>query len=710
MTKVKSQAPRASTRRRHTNSKLGCLNCKRKKIRCNESLPICGNCAKGKKETCSYLSLDQQEIDRIRLTHSLRDSQNKLLNLNYRLPTSSNKDSHKFKKVSPVTSATALEFKFELMKLPLRIPTFAYPPLQFNNLSMNNFSNEFRVINDFDTSDDSGSSPQSIVENRMLLGGFVQPTSFTKLDFKSKVVWGSSPYKNKLRAPLQLDINIFTGMESVADHLRSFIMSINSNSPHTDVLFNTFVCLGRTIILTYFQHIKQYDSHYQWLQNYIPSFELRCLESHALALAKLRRAISHFHSIEATKENAEEIEYYTTMLGYCYSYLTAVTFMFKFESDRYFNSSRGAFTVFQIYFKFTNDHNLEPSPLFKFLLKNIRINILSVNIPSYNPHFFYELNDNFKLLGFIFQNQNIKFEDPELSKSYDRVCYRYKTLLTYLEEEILPHMILKRNEKFVSTYPPEVIFGGLKKWLSNFPSETITFRPICNSEYPEECAFINDLSTTLYLYYYSIASALDSVFPASKYLFGISFQVPVNCHFFDRNITTIQKENTYHQKLFDRRIDNLLQRHIYFSLRLFSFFRRRHNFYQDHLTWSNPFTEQLRDDRFASRSVKDSFETPIKSFNTTLIRPEHYPTKRSELENSTFTRTDDTMVQKMYTRNIETLDFFNEGSILHFDYETLLLLQDYRPISENSESSVQIDGKILREYFEDKTIILSSLH
>lgn len=52
------------SRRKHRNSKLGCTNCKRKQIKCDETLPICQNCQK-KHDACSYLFMPIHEFQKL---------------------------------------------------------------------------------------------------------------------------------------------------------------------------------------------------------------------------------------------------------------------------------------------------------------------------------------------------------------------------------------------------------------------------------------------------------------------------------------------------------------------------------------------------------------------------------------------------------------------------------------------------------------------
>jgi hypothetical protein len=52
------------TRRKHKNSRLGCANCKKRQIKCDESLPICFNCQK-RDDACSYLFISPEEFQNL---------------------------------------------------------------------------------------------------------------------------------------------------------------------------------------------------------------------------------------------------------------------------------------------------------------------------------------------------------------------------------------------------------------------------------------------------------------------------------------------------------------------------------------------------------------------------------------------------------------------------------------------------------------------
>ncbi|GMM45379.1 hypothetical protein DAPK24_019540 [Pichia kluyveri] len=62
-------------RRKHTNSRLGCANCKKRQIKCDETLPVCGNCSR-RNEPCSYMFLSADDFQQIINLKNLKNLKN----------------------------------------------------------------------------------------------------------------------------------------------------------------------------------------------------------------------------------------------------------------------------------------------------------------------------------------------------------------------------------------------------------------------------------------------------------------------------------------------------------------------------------------------------------------------------------------------------------------------------------------------------------
>ncbi|KAI5970070.1 hypothetical protein CANMA_000894 [Candida margitis] len=61
-----SSKKKRNSRRKHRNSHLGCGTCKKRRIKCDETLPSCLNCLKGKLH-CAYLNLDNHARSALRM-------------------------------------------------------------------------------------------------------------------------------------------------------------------------------------------------------------------------------------------------------------------------------------------------------------------------------------------------------------------------------------------------------------------------------------------------------------------------------------------------------------------------------------------------------------------------------------------------------------------------------------------------------------------
>lgn len=65
------------SRKKHKNSKLGCANCKKRQIKCDETLPACQNCIR-RNDACSYLFLAPQEFQKLMEHHQTNSINNSM--------------------------------------------------------------------------------------------------------------------------------------------------------------------------------------------------------------------------------------------------------------------------------------------------------------------------------------------------------------------------------------------------------------------------------------------------------------------------------------------------------------------------------------------------------------------------------------------------------------------------------------------------------
>ncbi|EGV64164.1 hypothetical protein CANTEDRAFT_114212 [Yamadazyma tenuis ATCC 10573] len=315
--------------------------------------------------------------------------------------------------------------------------------------------------------------------------------------------------------------------------------------------------------------------------------------------------------------------------------------------------------------------------------------ILLVKLPAYDTSFLGELISNLESLAVVFGTL------PETVPNLRVLRTQYYTLMDFIKLDLLPMLNHKKIDNKVINYPVDCIYNLLKKWYTIFPSAS--FLPVT----PHNDLVTSDLRSTIFSYYYVVGAALRVCFPQTPYLFGVSFatlQTYAARRFFEIS-PSVNSLNI------GTNLQDSLQRHNYYALRLYSFLRHRVRIFIKGIEWESEFPE----DRSANRAFKNVMEVPIKSFADTLVRPEHYATIRYEDREPghRFVRTDETMISQLYARNIETLKFFDGNCVLQFDYQSMALLRDYRPIpSTGIVNFPDITVTDLDYYMEDRRHII----
>lgn len=742
----------ASIRRRHTNSKLGCLNCKRKKVRCDENLPECHNCSKAKKDKCSYLSLNQTEINKIKLTHSLRNSQNKLLDSNYRLPTSKSvaiRDKINKLKASGCDRSDeehhtweGIEFKHELIDLPIRIPSYDYPPLQYKVSTINDFGNEFRVIYDTPereeeigyssggTSGTISTNPQTTQLTPLLTTMSSTPSINPQHSFPKK----PAPLPNALHSdfsfpPMSHKSHVFPnpfnekflkGSHPNIGHIFNMLIFSKYHTKHLLLLTDLLICLGRCIIMS---SLKRDNISILLSSNNFSNLSLfnrSCFEDHSKCLVKMRCEITKYNSqiglMAMNNQVNEYIPYLQTVTPLLYFgsiFLSYCVLLLDFSMENYNKISSDSYKIMEKYLSITNNiPNYNHPDLIGHILKTLQHQFLFVKIPGYDIQYSNKLVMNLQSLAPTFDNLDVDENQPPsfiILKSY------YQRLIQFITQEYIP--VIKDPFTYQPTnhhQPVNKVFNLLKKWSILTPGETFSTR-----EYQLDLmqqSVIQDLWLLLTSYYYTIGISLKSSFPFATYQFGITFnalQVKMGKAWF--TVRSNHYEITKVLNLLDKDVgnndmSNILQRHIFFNLRMFSFFSHRFKIYLENSQWNSDTSNQQK--LLGDRCYKNIQEKPIKDFNLTLIRPEHYPTSTStnddqdQLDGHKFIRYDESMSLKLYTRNIETLDFFSNDYVLQFDFESMCLLRDYRPLINQEISLGPLTAGDIENYLEDRKMIV----
>lgn len=726
----------APSRRRHTNSKLGCANCKRKKIRCDENLPECNNCCKAKRDQCSYLFLTPNEISKIKLTHSLRNSQNKLLDSDYRLPTSkrspgiannsNNKSIQKpksddkgkliAKALETENAYGGIEFKRELAGLPIRIPTYDYPPLQYKTSTMNDFSSEFKVIYDTpeveDKIEDNEDNVTSIRRGSPLPAAQEISIIFPKIRHRTR--------------RFESDSRNFINQDDILS-----LISMQSG-PHSCILSDLVLCLGRCIIL---KTMKNMSTSVKDLKH-LNAFSRGCFEHHSQCLIQLKYQISEYNNYVKNSTNTQELASYlhlmTPKLYYATSFLSFCVLLLDFSMENYTKISSDTYKIINTYLQIVQKiPNYKPHALISSILTRVQSQFLFIKIPVYDTNYTGEVHKNLKSLAPFFHYLDGAVAGFETGFETDKLKHYYDKLVLFIEEEYIPilnHPSMRVNSDKLVNFPLHKVFNLFKKWLLLVPGECLVPKHVNvsdnDSEKTKELFLVKDFSSILYSYFHAIGISLKTIFPFAVYLFGMDF-APMETLWSHKewfNISLTESELT---QLLNRvnsngiriplhkynNVADFLQRHNYFNLRLHSFFTHRFKIYSRNSQWGVEYPQDM--ERFKDRRFQNIQEKPIKDFSLTLIRPEHYPTSVSEFgkdnKSHMCIRYDESMMMMFYTRNIETLDFFSDKYVLQFDFESMCLLRDYRPRLDVPIEKNPLTVQDMEYYLNDRRLITKEL-
>lgn len=125
-------------RRKHKNSKIGCPNCKKRRVKCSEDLPSCLNCIKHKVK-CGYLDYTPEQIDELIKAKELDEQESKSSKPNTEPSSSSSAPTsrpHHAKSVASVQSRSSNSSggtEYQLFNQPL--PPQQPPPTMLNDFS-----------------------------------------------------------------------------------------------------------------------------------------------------------------------------------------------------------------------------------------------------------------------------------------------------------------------------------------------------------------------------------------------------------------------------------------------------------------------------------------------------------------------------------------------------------------------------------------------
>ncbi|GMM33247.1 hypothetical protein DASC09_005720 [Saccharomycopsis crataegensis] len=644
------------TRRKHSNSKYGCLQCKKRRIKCDQSFPQCKHCMsyRARELRCSYMDLTEEQKQVIL-------EANKKMGDDAKNPGNDSMGS----KPSPIrttSKTTSLLSKFEKTSGEKHIrhhspatsssssPTSTFPiyptPTSINDPmplpGASNILTKFRVTGIRKAWDDERliQAVISFVSKNLKMP--IVNAAYTRYFELIWNIWGNTTIGDASGKSL---VNYYTLISWASKYLSTGVyLSVRRNSmsqlgknlnritkPLENIaLTSNGVSLSlltdainkndyRLLIDLMTSNIFVSNSNYG-KDNYIE----RMTHLNGL-VAVIYELYCHKSTIYVPLSNTQEIEDLTLR--------NAINELYPQEDNEEFRNTDGKHDHLLSSpdhlgnlapgYSYFNNFTARETVLIKFFEWQIYYGVVASFLPPYNHHCLYEFRDNF----ISFRDLLCDIEMPLLVAMADNLW----DYLQYLIDEIFP--ILEQNgindHRFFTT-SPKIFHSIYMKYLLMTPPETFVST--------SKSSNLSLVERILYRYYINLGKILDHIFPQVRYLFIFGFITTYTQysddqgHVLEEGLQSLLKYGTY-DKLFpkscsNRPVDELFKRkiiyHIHYCSRVFGFFRSRNMLLHQGIFFNDPFPESIKNDRLRTRKVQVN-EIQITSFGKTFIHPRNFP-------------------------------------------------------------------------------------
>ncbi|GMM36149.1 hypothetical protein DASC09_034740 [Saccharomycopsis crataegensis] len=637
---AKYPPPKKRIRKKHSNSRFGCQNCKKRRIKCGEELDSCFNC-QDRNFRCSFLDLTEEEKEKIVANNQSNGKVSNDGSLDDEIAqetNSANNDLRDWNNGNAPNFFVAVDkissdFSNGLATFNVKLPTRPTPVK--NVMSLNN-NVAFKVIkmniNNYKKRSAASSSlllktkKSDIKKAVPLPGGKECNETFQLFKVKPGVpscfftserlyrAYGEDggPY-SQLR-PL-LSQWYFDVIQQATDHSWSKYHCMMSQSAF--ILYNA-------ITRPYFKG-RYNDSHINTVKEasgYYRSYSLQLAQE---TIEKINMP-KNFKDKEYVLLVSEVATYYATSIALsCFAdddYHTLLAFINGFISIALVKQLLERFTeamenIKKTDFKFYSKYSI----YLDFILVIQEFYLASINTiytPNINLDLLRELDYDMEKFECSIGSYFPSDSDPMI---------KFRELRKIVRHDVLENPKVLQLCNFVTDTEPEIIFYIWKKFIVTFPSENVFLAASQSSK--------NVFEKIIALYWLAVSSVFNIVFSESTYLFLCRFESIVSFTGYDTSyydaIVTELKENWKHK---DYQMYNFLYRRAIYLMRLTSYTRYRWLTYlQNFETVDNfPDSEVEGRKRFLSRKNKSVKEKQISSMKSTIVSYEHYPKNLSPEE------------------------------------------------------------------------------
>ncbi|CAN6674996.1 hypothetical protein TRVA0_077S00188 [Trichomonascus vanleenenianus] len=646
---MEENAPKKkNVRRAHKKSHLGCKNCKQRRIKCNEELPICGQCSKSKIK-CSYLSLTEEEIAVRRRNKMLAAAQ-----LHEQQRTQTAAELHKSRLPSPPpTSHIAPN------------PVWSIGTTSSGTTSS---SSNFNSTPNFNPNLANGmvsshsSTPPAYHHHHHSPGSHYgyppAPAPPPPLPPLPKLPLSSGPGPVQL-PPLQppRDMTPPSSLPSINETLRPMLPP--KGTPRQPMVRHGFETdMMRTAYIQWMNMVMDDAYAHAGLYHALMAFSYGFIGS-ATGRINTRESDKHrFIALHELQEDLAKDKLVNVDAVVASSLVLSWDAFFQDDNiQSYITLSKGLAAVLE------KVQGVSPTPTTSCMTDALFQGIKSIYMPPYDARFFGELRSNIKILSAYIATANSSqlFQDYENLNSYVDQVYSF----LYAN----PTRRFNASSTGASYHSPAVLFSFLRQWIKTFPSRALAL----------EKSYTETPEVVLYAYYHAVTRSLDSLFPEVRYMYQFGFLGPIDLTGIEAVLVNVTP------------IDRLA-----YPLKLLNFFRER-TFLLNRLLlskshWSSSYNSSIQ-------------EVPVLSFEHTALGPEHYPT--SSLDTSSVSASSSSASSATTSSVVSG----SRASVVELPSSSASIVRDATSISSSATSHElnSADLDIFKRYYEDRLEIFSTI-
>ena len=464
-------------RRAHKKSHLGCKNCKQRRIKCDEKLPICSQCKRASGD-CSYLYFTPEEVKEheSKRRQSATNDEHMPPILETRLSLSTRSASSETENnISPPTHLHSSQ------------------PLSKDNPHTNSLITAPGDIgHSIEIPSPLSDSQQQTQNSNVNQTGVNLPSINRQAPAKQSPISLPTFSENITISPLSDKQTRIPELER-----RNLVstVAIARHGFETDDIRDAYAnWMDNTLALAYhhnclFHAVMAFSCDFSFIQSQQDDLRVSSNKHRYLALQEIQQEL-----LKITPSNTDALLSTSLILSWD-------VFLQEDNIASYITLSRGLGAVLekvQVVCSTTQMALCMTESLFQ--------SVKTILHPPYDETFFHEvLQKTVSLSSFIEEAQ-----DKTLLSQYEFLVNFAQRVLEFLQSSA-------RDSEVNFLRDPCVLFGLLREWLAKFPCYALSLDVLTD-----------DHAMVLYAYYHALTRALDALLPEARYLFQFSFVGPID--------------------------------------------------------------------------------------------------------------------------------------------------------------------------------------